>query len=149
MYQYTHSLSIMYCRGMNHSYIVHVGFLFKTKWKWLQCEVLFSLPALSALTVQVTGSGSATVGSSYTLTCTVTLPTGVAVTPDVQWAGPGLSGDTTWTVTGSGGTYTSELPLNPLSPSHGGDYTCTATYTVGGQTSLERRGTITVTVMSE
>ena len=98
-----------------------------------------AFPALSAPTVDVEGSGSATVGSSYTLTCTVTLPTGVAVTPDVQWAGPGLSGDTTGTVTESGGTYTSELPLNPLSPSHGGDYTCTATYTVGGQTSSEGR----------
>ena len=104
------------------------------------------ISALSAPTVAVAGSGSATVGSSYTLTCTVTLPTGVAVTPDVQWAGPGLSGNTTWTVTGSGGTYTSELPLNPLSPSHGGDYTCTATYTVGGQTSHQGRDTFAVTV---
>ena len=94
----------------------------------------------------VAGSGSATVGSSYTLTCTVTLPTGVAVTPDVQWEGPGLSGDTTGTVTGSGGTYTSELSLNPLSPSHGGNYTCTATFTVDGQTSPEGRNTTTVTV---
>ena len=66
--------------------------------------------------------------------------------PDVQWAGPGLSGDTTGTVTGSGGTYTSELPLNPLSPSHGGDYTCTATYTVDGQTSPEGGNTTTITV---
>ena len=106
-------------------------------------------PALSAPIVAVVGSGFATVGSSYTLTCTVTLPTGVAVTPDVQWEGPGLSGDTTGTVAGSGGTYTSELPLNPLSPSHGGDYTCTATYTVGGQTSPEGRDTLSVSVMSE
>ena len=82
--------------------------------------------------VGIAGSGSAGVGSSYTLTCTVTLPTEVAVTPDVQWAGPGLSGDTTGTVTGSDGTYTSELSLNPLSPSHGGDYTCTAAYTADG-----------------
>ena len=106
-------------------------------------------PALSAPTVEVDGPTLATVGSSYTLTCTVTLPTGVAVTPDVQWEGPGLSGDTTGTVPGSGGTYTSELPLNPLSSSHGGDYTCTATYTVDGQTSPEGRNTLSVTVVSE
>ena len=68
------------------------------------------------------------------------------MTPDVQWEGPGLSGDTTGTVTGSGGTYTSELPLNPLSPSNGGDYTCTASYTVDGQTSPEGRDTIIITV---
>ena len=111
--------------------------------------VVYCQPNLVAPSVAVAGSGSATVGSSYTLTCTVTLPTGVAGTPDVQWEGPGLSGDTTGTVTGSGGTYTSELSLDPLSPSHGGDYTCTATYTVDGQTSPEGSNTLTVTVMSE
>ena len=95
----------------------------------------------------VTASGSAMAGSSLTLTCTVTLPTGVSETPTVQWEGPGLS--TAGSVGGSGSTYTSQQTLDPLTLSQAGDYTCTANYSVNGTTSPEGSDTVIVTVTSE
>ena len=93
----------------------------------------------------VTASGSAMAGSSLTLTCTVTLPTGVSETPTVQWEGPGLSA--TGSVGGSGNNYTSQQTLDPLTLSQTGDYTCIATYTVDGVP--EGSDTVTITVTSE
>ena len=104
-------------------------------------------PSEEPPSVEVTASGSAMAGSSLTLTCTVTLPTGVSEAPTVQWEGPGLS--TTGSVGGSGSTYTSQQTLDPLTLSQAGDYTCTATYTESGETSPEGSDTVTVTVISK
>ena len=90
---------------------------------------------------------SAIAGSSFTLTCTVTLPTGVSETPIVQWEGPGLS--TTGSVVGSGSTYTSQLVFDPLMVSHGGFYTCSATYTANGEISPEGSDSLFIFVKSE
>ena len=109
--------------------------------------LLFICSVLEPPTVTVAAPGSAMAGSSLTLTCTVTLPTGVSETPTVQWEGPGLS--TTGSVGGSGSTYTSQQTLAPLTLSQAGDYTCTATYTENGETSPEGSDTVTVTVTSE
>ena len=103
------------------------------------------LSVLEPPTVTVAAPGPAMAGSSLTLTCTVTLPTGVSETPTVQWEGPGLS--TTGSVGGSGSNYTSQQTLDPLTLSQAGDYTCTATYTVDGVP--EGSDTVTVTVTSE
>ena len=93
------------------------------------CQPYFAAPR-----VHITGSGSATVGSSHTLTCTVTLPTGVAVTPDVRWEGSGLPGDPTGTVV----VPTQETISQPsLSLPWRGLYMYTATYSVDGQSSPE------------
>ena len=91
------------------------------------------------MSVEVEGSGSGVVGSLYTLTCTVTLSdrpaSGSSVS--IQWQGPtGLShsddDDTT-----DNRVVVSQLALDPLTLAHGGDYTCTAEYTVNGQTITE------------
>ena len=67
------------------------------------------------------------------------LPTGVTVSgvPSVQWIRPSGESATGNVVSGgvSGGRsiYISQLILNPLTLSDGGDYTCTVTYSLGGE----------------
>ena len=83
--------------------------------------------------VSVTAGGNPTLGQSYTLTCDVSVTSGVTGTPTVQWVGPGSSapiaagGDFTVSSTSP---YT--LTINPLRQSHAGQYTCRAT--VNGDT---------------
>ena len=105
---------------------------------------------LAAPSVAVTAPAPAIAGSSFTLTCTISLPAGVLVVPDVRWQGPAVTaGSAPSTVTGLGPTYTSELTINPLTLSHGGQYTCTASYTVDGGTSPHGTNTVILTVTSE
>ena len=86
---------------------------------------------IHAVLVSVSAGGNPMLGLQYTLTCNVTVASGVTGTPTVQWMGPGNStpiatgGDFTVSSTSS---YT--LIINPLSPSHAGQYICQAT--VGG-----------------
>ena len=81
--------------------------------------------------VSITADGNPTLGQSYTLTCNVNVASGVTGTPTVQWVGPGSSAPIT-----TGGDFTVRstspytLTINPLHPSHAGQYTCRAT--VGG-----------------
>ena len=90
--------------------------------------------------VTLSGSGSRVTGTSYTLTCTVTPPTGVQLDssfpPNAQWLGP----DTTiLTPTApsqiSSGVYVSTITLNPLQETHSGQYSCSASYSLGGISS--------------
>ena len=98
-------------------------------------------------------------GDTVTLTCSVTLPRGVTSTPDFQWEGPGGvtinltasgSGDSSGSgkaFIGSGGgqTVSSDLPLNEITTSQAGQYTCTATLR-GSITNLK---STTIAVESE
>ena len=88
------------------------------------------VPSCTVL-VSITASGNPTLGQSYTLTCNVSVASGVTGTPTVQWMGPGSSGPIT---TGGDFTVSSTPPytltINPLRPSHAGQYACHAT--VGG-----------------
>ena len=81
--------------------------------------------------MSVTAGGSPTLGQQYTLTCNVIVASGVTGTPTVQWVGPGNSTPIT---TGRDFAVSSTPPytltINPLRPSHAGQYTCQAT--VGG-----------------
>ena len=83
--------------------------------------------------VSVTAGGNPTLGQPYTLTCNVSVASGVTGTPTVQWVGPGSSAPI---VTGGDFTVSSTPPytltINTLRPSHAGQYTCQAT--VGGDT---------------
>ena len=76
------------------------------------------LPTEPAI-VSITSSPSSPVmaGDNITLTCSVTLPTGVTGTPDIQWEGPGVSGQ----------MVSSDLTLSEITTSQAGQYTCTAT----------------------
>ena len=91
---------------------------------------VFLLP-LHTVLVSITPGGNPTLGQQYTLTCNVSVASGVTGTPTVQWVGPGSP---TPIVTGGDFTVNSTPPytltFNPLRQSHGGQYTCQAT--VGG-----------------
>ena len=86
-------------------------------------------PYLYIVLVSITAGGNPTIGQQYTLTCNVNVASGITGTPSVQWMGPVpiTGGDFTVSSTSS---YT--LTINPLRPSHAGQYTCQAT--VGGDT---------------
>ena len=64
-------------------------------------------------------------GDTVTLTCSVTLPTGVTGTPDFQWEGPEVT-PIPADPTSSGQTVSSDLTLSEIATSQAGQYTCTA-----------------------
>ena len=78
--------------------------------------------------MSITASGNPTLGQSYTLTCNVSVASGVTGTPTVQWVGPGSSAPFT---TGGDFTVSSTSPytltISTLRQSHTGRYTCRAT----------------------
>ena len=61
-------------------------------------------------------------GDSVTLTCSLSLPSGVTDTPVFQWEGPGVTDDPT----SSGGVVSSILTLTSVSTSEAGLYSCIA-----------------------
>ena len=96
----------------------------------------------------VSGEGSGVVGTSYTLTCRVSLPSGVEPDSlDIQWRGPSTDEQTVDTTDNR--VVTSQLSLDPLSLAHGGDYTCTASYTVDGGTTVTTSDTERVIPISK
>ena len=82
-------------------------------------------------------------GDNLTLTCTVTLPSGVTDTPVFQWEGPSGVISTSVTSMTNGHTVSSDLTLDGISTSQAGQYTCTATLS-GSITD-----SITITVQSK
>ena len=85
---------------------------------------LLIVPATISLTSSLPSNIMA--GDTVTLTCSVTLPTGVTGTPDFQWEGPGVTlvpADPTT----SGQMVSSVLTLDVIAASQAGMYTCTAT----------------------
>ena len=64
-------------------------------------------------------------GDSVTLTCSISLPSGVTDTPVFQWEGPGVT-PTPADPTSSGGVVSSILTLTSVSTSEAGLYSCTA-----------------------
>ena len=114
------------------------------------CHDLLSISlALTHPTVSITDNlASAVVGSSYTLTCQVTIPGGVTITgiPHVEFEGPGLSA--TGAVIGSGSDFSS-TEIVSLSLSSRGDYTCSAQYFVDEDVSPKGIDTLTADVMSK
>ena len=83
--------------------------------------------------MSITAGVNSTLGQPYTLTCNVSVASGVTGTPTVQWVGPGNSAPI---ATGRDFTVSSTPPytltINPLRQSHAGQYTCHAT--VGSDT---------------
>ena len=97
---------------------------------WLVHSLLITACSLTVL-VCITSEENPTLGQQYTLTCNVTVASGVTGTPIVQWVGPGnstpIANDGDFTVSS---TSPYILTINPLRQSHAGEYTCQAT--VGG-----------------
>ena len=86
------------------------------------------------VTVTAIYTTSVYVGSSLTLTCTVTLDPNVDndVTVTTSWSGPNNITGERYIVTatsGSGSTYTSSLRISPLAVQDNGTYTCTGMVT--------------------
>ena len=66
-------------------------------------------------------------GDNVTLTCSVTLPSGVTDTPVFQWEGPSGVISTSVTSMTNGQTVSNDLTLDGITTSQAGEYTCTAT----------------------
>ncbi len=98
-----------------------------------------STPAARITNISITSSGTATVGESYSLVCTVSM-TRSTDKLTIQWTGP------MGTITSGVETTDNEsiLTLNPLETSHAGTYICRAT--LG---SVTYPASATVTVQSE
>ena len=81
--------------------------------------------------VSVSGEGSRVAGTSYTLTCTVTVPSGVQLL-SIQWLGQ----ETSPPAQISSGLYISNATVTlGTPPPTNAVYTCRATYTLSGVTS--------------
>ena len=107
---------------------------------------------VEAPVVVVSGEGSGEVGTSYTLTCRVTLPLGVAeVSPNIQWKRPNMPytpASSTPDSTSSRQFHTT-LELNPLQSADAGEHFCQASYSLGGYTSPLVRDSLTLAVISK
>ena len=108
-------------------------------------EMIFILVYIEPATISLISSPSSSImaGDTVTLTCSLTLPHGVTGTPDFQWEGPGGVTLTPADSMTSGQTVSSDLPLNEITTSQAGQYTCTATLRGSINTST------TITVESE
>ena len=84
-------------------------------------------PSESAIISLSSPPSSIMAGDIVTLTCTVTLPSGVTDTPDFQWEGPGGVTPTPEDSMTNGQTVSSDLILTAITTSQAGQYNCTAT----------------------
>ena len=98
----------------------------------------------------VASSNSREIGVPFTLACTVTLYHRVRDSSvSIQWQGPSTDDKPTVDRFSDNTLVIHELTLGPLTLAHGGDYTCTAVYTVDGHTATVRSGVESVVPISE
>ena len=90
----------------------------------------------TGISVFLTGTISREIGVLFTLTCIVTLSHRVRDSSvSIQWQGPSTDDQSTVDRFSDNTLLTHELILDPLTLAHGGDYTCTAVYTVDRHTA--------------
>ena len=80
-------------------------------------------------TIRLTSSpspSSITAGNTVTITCSVTLPSGVTDTPSFQWRGPDGETHIPTNPTTSGQTVSSVIKIKKIRTSQAGQYTCRA-----------------------
>ena len=108
---------------------------------WVYACISSTEPA----TISLTSSPSSPVmaGATVTLTCSVSLPTGVTGTPDIQWKGPGVTPTPADPTSSGPNMVSSDLTLSEIATSQAGQYTCTATLSGSVSTS------VTITVQSK
>ena len=101
--------------------------------------------------VTVSEDGLRMVGTSYTLTCRVTLPSGVQAVfnPTILWHKRSASPDPPVINKERNGSYIATITLNPLQETDAGDYDCSADYTLSIFHSPLVTATITVIVLRE
>ena len=100
--------------------------------------------------VIVYGEGSEVAGTSYSLTCTVTLPSGVAqVSPNIKWKRPNMPFTPASTRTDALRDFIASLQVKSLRLTDGGEYICQASYSLGGHTSILVNKSITLIVIGK
>ena len=98
----------------------------------------------------LSGTISREIGVPYILACTVTLSHRARDSSvSIQWQGPSTDEQPTVDRFSDDRVVFNELILNPLTLAHGGDYTCTAVYTVDGHTATVRSDVESVVPISE
>ena len=118
-------------------------------------EIILQLfPTVADFTPAVTvttSPGEPEAGTSYTITCTVSIIAGVPIIPDIDWSGHGI--DMPWVTIGGtireGGVHTRQVTIIPLTLAHGGEYTCSASFSLNGVTSRQGIDHTTLSVISE
>ena len=98
--------------------------------------VSITLVVQAPVLVRVLGEESGVAGTSYSLTCTVRLPFGIAqFSPNIQWKRPNMpftpASSISLTIIG----FTATLQFPSLQSSDAGEYLCQASYSLGGYTS--------------
>ena len=102
------------------------------------------------ISVFLSGTISREIGVPFTLACTVTLSHRVRDSSvSIQWQGPSTDEQPTVESVSDDEGVVNELILGPLTLAHGGDYTCTAVYTVDGHTATVRSDVESVVPISE
>ena len=97
--------------------------------------------------MSVSGEGSGVAGTSYSLTCLVRLPVGVAqVSPNIQWRRLNMPFTSTTNISYTILELQATLQLPSLQSSDAGEYLCQASYSLGGYTSPLVNGLFTIDV---
>ena len=126
---------------------------FVSKSTLFQCQRLCGnvcYTVTTGISVFLSGTISREIGVPFTLTCAVTLSHRVRDSSvSIQWQGPSTDDQPTVDRFSDDRVVFNELILNPLTLAHGGDYTCTAVYTVDGYTATVRSDVESVVPISE
>ena len=98
--------------------------------------------------VSVSGEGSGVARTSYSLTCTVILPPGVAqFSPNIQWKRPNMPYTPASDISLTTRDILTTLWLPSLQSSDAGEYLCQASYSLGGYTSPLANGSFILNVI--
>ena len=82
--------------------------------------------------VVVSGEGSGVAGTSYTLTCGVSLPIGVQeASPNIQWKRPNMLLSSSSSITNTSRGFLATFQLQSLQSTDEGEYICLAGYYLG------------------
>ena len=107
---------------------------------------------VEAPVVVVSGEGSGEIGTSYSLTCRVTLPLGVAgVSLNIHWKRPNMTYTPASSTPDSTNPrqFNTTLELTSLQSADAGEYICQASYSLEGYTSPLVRDTLTLEAISK
>ena len=144
-----HSISIVAVRHLPSDVVGPVDPSILLVYVTCYIHIMFCTAVVEPPEVTLSGSGSRVAGTSYTLTCTVTPPTGVqfSVPPTIQC--PGLTTAICKSSQISSGIYVCNITLNPLQETHSGQYSCSASYSLGNISSEVVTEKMAIIVLSE
>ena len=98
----------------------------------------------------MSGVGSGVAGTSYSLTCTVILPHGLAqVSPNIKWKRPNMPFTPASNISFTIKDILTTLQFPSLQSSDAGEYLCQASYSLGSYTSPLVNGFFTLDVISK